>query len=464
MAAPSWARRPRRSPPAALAAAHDHWSAAAVDERRRYKLAISSAYLLAYFGRAEAALAELDAVERRFPDFDTPSEADSVARLSRARRQIKAGFVRPVARISAAAPRVGRAKEQNMASSEQQGAGRLTAAEIDPPSQIVYEKLSIENRPLPQALTEHPSMMSAHEVGGIYNLAARWASGAGAIVDAGPFLGSSTRAMGYGLRENPNLPALVQRLEKPVRSYELGQARANIEPHLERHGLDRSLVQDGSFLPLLKSLTADVAELVELNEGDVTSFPWIGGAVEILFLDLLKAPFINTSCLEKWFPYLLPETGIVIQQDYFFEQLVFLRISQEALDPYFEYCGNLGSSAYFRLLKPIPINVIEQAARPSEMPIERRLELVDQAAARVTHSPLRVFFTSMSKIELVREGLSADQGMRIYEQIHDEFPHFWVKEGPFSNRLRTARDHAEKVLTTAFKAEGRAAPAFPALT
>jgi hypothetical protein len=163
--------------------------------------------------------------------------------------------------------------------------------------------------PLPASATGVPTMLSKMERRLLYSLARDYATGEGAIVDAGSFLGGSTAALLSGVRDRPdgwNGP--------PVESYDLFRVEAFTVPKF--FARDRSLRVGDSFRPRFDAHVAqfDVPHVV--HEGDITQLGWDGGPIDVLFLDVLKSWEINDAVLRDFFPSLVPGRSVIVHQDY----------------------------------------------------------------------------------------------------------------------------------------------------
>jgi hypothetical protein len=198
-----------------------------------------------------------------------------------------------------------------------------------------------------------PSMMSERERRFLYNLAREHYVGEGVILDAGAFLGASTVCFGAALRGNPRLPKITAAFPKPVRSFELAHVHKNMLTSLPRHGVTDELEVGDSFAPYLQRNVAPWADLVDLRIGDIMAEGKIDAPIEILFLDVLKQEKISEFAVAEYFPRLIAGRSILIQQDYFFDGLPFIRVHQELFEDAFEFLGEIGSSAIYRCVRPI---------------------------------------------------------------------------------------------------------------
>lgn len=136
-----------------------------------------------------------------------------------------------------------------------------------------------------------------------------------------------------------------------------------------------------SFLPQFMADIADFHALVEVNAGDITKRRWNGKPIEILFLDLIKSNEINNHVLREYFPCLIPQRSIVIQQDYFHFYCYWIHLTMWYLADYFQiFPSPQGGTLAFRLLKPIPLELLEKDY-VHDLPIAEKIYLMDTAVA-----------------------------------------------------------------------------------
>lgn len=227
--------------------------------------------------------------------------------------------------------------------------------------------------PYARTATGIPTMLSKAERRLLYGLARDYASGAGAIVDAGCFLGGSTASLLSGLRDRGSHwtgPA--------VESYDLFRVE---EFTVGKFFSDGALQVGDSFRPRFDANVGgfDIPHVV--HEGDITEIGWSGGEIEILFLDVLKSWEINDAVLRDFFPSLIPGRTVIVHQDYGWGDTPWLPLTVElmrdslALVDWMEW----GSHAFI-VEREIPRDVIENGV--AGLDIDTKLELSEQAIAR----------------------------------------------------------------------------------
>lgn len=238
---------------------------------------------------------------------------------------------------------------------------------------------ALRSREVPWSCANVPTMLIPDELRLLHYLVDECYTGEGAIVDAGCFLGGSTLALADGLRRNLQRRRRVE--EKLIHTYD----RFEIEDYTIDQFFSGSAQAGESFRPLFDRNIAPYATLVEVHAGDVCSWPWQGGPIEILFIDIAKHWTVCDWVTWQFFPRLIPGKSLVIQQDYLYHHWVaWLHITMEFYSDYFEYVCDTGvNSAVFRNTRKIPEGVLREHTVASLSTAEK-IELMDRAAGRFT--------------------------------------------------------------------------------
>jgi hypothetical protein len=277
-----------------------------------------------------------------------------------------------------------------------------------------------------------PSMMSVPERRFLYGLASKYYVGEGLIVDAGIFLGASTMCFGEGLRENANLQSAVTKWRRPIVSLERGIVTPTMPAFFKRNGLDIELQPGESFAELVRTNVQPVAGLVDLRVGDIQETGAIDEPIEILFLDVLKLPEINKYVVENYYSKLIPGRSIVLQQDYFYDLLPYVKTYQEFFADYFTYVGEIGSTGVFLCKTQIPQEVT--VALEQKLDAEEQIRLAGIALQR-SIDPARRFLMALSKARLIRRLQGAKVAQSYLQFVKSEYPEVDVDGVP---RLREA--------------------------
>jgi len=279
---------------------------------------------------------------------------------------------------------------------------------------------------LPEAVASVPSMMSENERRFLFHIAKTYYTGAGYIVDAGTFLGASTACLGNGVARNQRLDEIRNRWQSPIISLELGITNGQMLLSFKRHGIGHDLTVGDSFGPLIENHIQGVRDLVELRLGDILETGRIDDPtkgrklpIEILFLDVLKAPAISEFAAREYFPRLIPRRSLVIQQDYLSGDLPFIHVHQEYFASKFEYIGEISSSAIFRLVHRItPDEVAALFDNPPDG--ETEISLVSRAAQR-SIDPYRRLIMSFAKLRKILNVRGLDEARQYLAFIESEY-------------------------------------------
>lgn len=293
----------------------------------------------------------------------------------------------------------------------------------------------------PQACLDTPSMMSLSERQFLFGLASRYYAGQGLIVDAGIFLGGSTRCFGEGVRSNPKREEILRRWPRPIVSYERAIVNPNMPHFFRARGLAFSAAPGESFESELRRNIEPVKELVDLRIGDFMEAAGVDAPVEILFLDILKTPALSLRAFQLFHSKLIPGRSLVVHQDYFFEELPWIKTHQEALMDYFEFVGEIGSSALFLCRKEVPRSVLE--GLENDLPPAEQLRLASIALHR-SADPARRYLMALSKMRLVRKLQGRMAAGAYLELVRTEFPEQVAQVG--NKRLNHALQKAEAFL------------------
>jgi hypothetical protein len=201
------------------------------------------------------------------------------------------------------------------------------------------------------------NMTSVDERRLLYTLAKDYFSDSGCIIDGGAYLGSSSLALGLGLKHR-NFPKrkIIHAFDQFIMN------QVYIQHYLDQSDPLSKSVKPGDYVrSIYDRNTAEVSEYIMVHDGDVQATPWNGQPIEILFIDISKTPDINDYIITNWIPALLPEVGVLIQQDQIEENHVWIAITMEMLVDYFEFIDYTAySSMVYRLKRTIPTRTLER--------------------------------------------------------------------------------------------------------
>ncbi len=249
----------------------------------------------------------------------------------------------------------------------------------------------------PWARDYHPelavprTMLSPEEIAMLHWLARWYFRGAGAIVDAGCFLGGSTAALADGVAGNDR----IRRGRRWIHSYDMFV----MDWYAKREFFPDAPLQVGdSFYEEWRANVAPWERHVTVHPGDVCAHEWSGEPVEILFLDVMKTVAVQTAVTERWFPRLIAGRSVLVQQDYVHEWQPWILVSMELLHEYFlplDYF-DYGSAVYLCLRTPSLAAVA--AADVTKIPLAAQLEILERAAARMPARYVPVIANARAKL------------------------------------------------------------------
>lgn len=211
--------------------------------------------------------------------------------------------------------------------------------------------------------------------------------GDGCIVDAGCFIGASTKALIRGLDAwDPQHDA-----ELPIIAIDRFTASDHyVVDFLAQVGADVRFGE--SFLPVFLRNLGQQALRVEIRAGDLVQVGRIERTIEMAVIDLAKTPALNGFVLQRWVPQMVPGHSLIIQQDFYSPTQPWIAHSMAGLLDYVSLeHDKVGESAVFCLERPIPANVLREATfgwdRRDALPrLDRMIEMV---GTRVS-APLRL--------------------------------------------------------------------------
>ncbi len=237
------------------------------------------------------------------------------------------------------------------------------------------------------------TMLVPDEIRLLYALGRDFYTGEGCIVDAGCFLGGSTRALAQGLRDNPKKPPSA----KAIHTFDMFA----IEPWTLGIYFPKDTPLDRGFLDIFERNIAGYEDLVQVHVGDVTKedIPALP-KIEILFNDLSKSIDIGDFINRSMFPKLIPGKSVLVQQDYLFgEWTGWLHVAMEEFSDYFELIDyTYVNSVAFHYRKAITPEALERG-RVSKMTASYMRALSDRAIARFSGSQRDIVVRSAEQLQ-----------------------------------------------------------------
>jgi hypothetical protein len=236
-------------------------------------------------------------------------------------------------------------------------------------------------------LNQIPSETTQGERRLLFDLFRRQWDGAGHVVEIGPFLGGTTRAIAWGMAHNPRLApdALLHTYDRFDAYYSAEQLRQTVEPLVRNGGLAAAqadeLCATADFERLFHAIHAPhaYAGRVRLHNSPLPDRPEeIDGSAALTNLDgqgELGALFID-GC-KSWasthyaMKFLLPRTRVgapVIFQDYGWYTCFWITAVTHALREFLEYESRADATYVFRLKHAVSADGV--AKRFARTPVE----------------------------------------------------------------------------------------------
>lgn len=206
---------------------------------------------------------------------------------------------------------------------------------------------------LPASVASAAGMLSQGERRMLYSLARDHYRGEGEIIDGGSFFGSSAASIAQGLRDNPHFEP-----REVIHAYELGYLPAPKRGDRARKFGNQEYTMGESFVPILENTIEPWADLIELNIGDLNEKEWTGQQIDICFIDVCKTAQLNAHVAKQFYSH-IPVGGYLINQDFFFDRLPWIKVTMGYLSEYFEWKGRVFSSSIWECIKPVPQEVAD---------------------------------------------------------------------------------------------------------
>lgn len=298
-------------------------------------------------------------------------------------------------------------------------------------SGAIHKRFDIGEIKLPAQSSDAPGMISAMERRMLYFCASREYRGDGAIIDGGSFFGSSIAASASGLLANPNLGSMNFSSfpeAKPIHGYELGFLPApksdKVDPHRVFNGTPYKL--GDSFVPILEKTVAPYSDYVSLNIGDLLDFKWYGTPIEICFIDVCKTGKLNQHVSKEFYPSLTPGESTLINQDFFFDRLPWIKVTMGYLSEYFKWEGQVHTSSIYANIKEVPQDVACYDPY-TEGTLEECLAYHDNHPKEFLE-PTYHYFMGLSKAYLMALKNTKDDALDYLNVLETEYEHLLKDE------------------------------------
>jgi hypothetical protein len=206
-------------------------------------------------------------------------------------------------------------------------------------------------------------MTTANEKAYLYWYGKHIFSGKGDIVDLGCWLGSTSISLAMGLEGNKH--AKTNRL---IHSYDEFIWRAYMDNGVKGTNLEGKYHHGDSFLDEFERRTYPWRQYIKACPGDLAKVGWHGGSIEFLLIDAMKSWDTASGVVQNFFPALVPGASIIMHQDFAHWYTSWIHPIHYRLRDYFEPLYDVPSSGsmLFRLVRPIPSELVKQAWLPAQ--------------------------------------------------------------------------------------------------
>lgn len=198
-----------------------------------------------------------------------------------------------------------------------------------------------------------PTLLHPGEIRLLHWLGRSYYRGWGAVVDGGSFVGGSTAALGWGLKQNlASAPGCLH-------AFDLFE----MEPSWPSHPILKTILDGASngeeLFALWQRNTSGLDDLITLHKGDITQDSWADGDIEICFMDVLKNWDILNWTHRHFYPC-LKAGSVLVHQDFYHRSSYFTPLSMAHLGTCFERIANLEwSNVVFVCRNPIPRELLQ---------------------------------------------------------------------------------------------------------
>ncbi len=267
-------------------------------------------------------------------------------------------------------------------------------------------------------------MLSYSERQMLFYLASKIYEGKGVIIDGGSFFGSSLVSSAAGLNANLSKEKIDFSKfpnKKPIHGFELGFLPAPKNKDINKKrvfgGVDYVLGE--SFVPILMDTISEYKDQIELKIGDLVEQVWPDSPIEICFIDVCKTATLNRHVSKQFYPNLIPNESWLINQDFFFDRLPWIKVTMGYLEEYFEWQGQIATSSIYKNIKEVPLE-IANVDPYHEFELDECLKLHDKHPSQFLDRRYS-FYMDLSKTYLIALKGTKDDALNYLEEIENKY-------------------------------------------
>lgn len=182
-------------------------------------------------------------------------------------------------------------------------------------------------------------------------------SGAGAIVELGPWLGSLTSSCCAGLRKNPR----ARGMRSLLHVYDLFRWDQWCEEFARGTKHEGKLEVGQCFRSYYRGLLGEYEDCLEVHKADLAAEGWNGGPIELIVNDAVKSIDIGRNVFSAFVPSLIPHQGRIAHQDYLWPTEAFLHLFMYLAREFFvlEFAVPDSTMVIFRAVKTLEPSVLQ---------------------------------------------------------------------------------------------------------
>jgi hypothetical protein len=227
-------------------------------------------------------------------------------------------------------------------------------------------------------------MTTIEEQNFLENYASTLFSGKGEIVDLGCWLGSTTIPLAKGLSQNNRERAKLRK----IHSFDLFRWEDYMEDCVRGTSIHARFHQGDSFLEEFLERIAPWSNLIKIYPGDLHQTSWNGEEIELLLIDAMKSWELSRDILKNFFPFLIPGTSYMFQQDFAHYYTSWIHPIHYRLREYFSLVSALPNSYgfVFQYIKQIPEDLLLEPYNASSFS-EDEVDAAFQYSMQLTTSP-----------------------------------------------------------------------------
>jgi len=226
---------------------------------------------------------------------------------------------------------------------------------------IVRKKpwLSEKFKPSGNGIWHVPTMLLKEEKLMLSWLAENYVKGIGQIVDLGSFLGGSAVFLADGFSKNSE----ANKIATKIHCYDVFYIPPKDE-QVVNHFFVKNNIKfpiNGNIMPLFEKHVKPFRHLIKTYPKRIEKVKVEYGAIELLFIDIMKSPISYNYIVKTFLLNLIPNKSIIVLQDYLYKYAgPWHAILMEKLSDYFEYVTDTGfNSVLFLNTKQLTEEILE---------------------------------------------------------------------------------------------------------